>query len=307
MKFILILSLGFLSCTNIKNTVSEKSNEVKVDEKKKVSRFNYTVLDVEVYNGKTKFVEFATDYDDGLYKLNCVQTDHKNVEYSVSIRGGKGRVYLAESYFSSPIKRSCFLDAHHIMNVSVRPFNYKKERLNVAKSKIDLSKKNLARVIRERKITAEVYKNSADTFLFTEKFKVPLKSYITSHYGNIRLFNNKKRSQHLGNDFRAAVGVPIPAANRGRVVYTGNLFYSGNVVIVDHGVDIFTIYAHLSKIKASKGDIINKGDIVGLAGRTGRVSGPHLHWGVKISGNSVDGFSLVEESIEHFATNEVAL
>ena len=132
--------------------------------------------------------------------------------------------------------------------------------------------------------------------MFNEPFEVPLDSYITSHYGNRRLFNNKKRSQHLGNDFRAAVGVPIPVANKGKVVFTGNLFYSGNVVIVDHGLNIFTAYGHLSKINVQEGMIVNKGTIVGLAGKTGRVSGPHLHWGVKINGSWIDGFSLVEES-----------
>ena len=118
------------------------------------------------------------------------------------------------------------------------------------------------------------------------------------------MFNNKKRSQHLGNDFRAAIGVPIPVSNRGRVVYVGNLFFSGNVVVVDHGLDIFTLYGHLSKIKTTKGSIVYIGDIIGLAGMSGRVSGPHLHWGVKINGNSVDGFSLSRESELQFSQDD---
>jgi murein DD-endopeptidase MepM/ murein hydrolase activator NlpD len=216
-------------------------------------------------------------------------------------------VYMSESYFSRKTFRSCHLGQNHVIDLTVKSYPYKKEKLNVKKGKVDLNKKDLARVIREKKIKANLYNNSASYYLFNEPFTLPLKSYVTSHYGNVRLFNNKKRSQHLGNDFRAAIGVPIPVANRGRVVYVGNLFFSGNVVVVDHGLDIFTLYGHLSKIQTTKGSIVNKGDIIGLAGMTGRVSGPHLHWGVKINGNSVDGFSLTKESeLQFVADDEMA-
>ena len=113
------------------------------------------------------------------------------------------------------------------------------------------------------------------------------------------MFNDKKKSQHLGNDLRARTGTKIPAANRGRVVYTGNLFFSGNVVVLDHGMGIFSMYGHLSKILVTEGSVVNQGDVVGLAGATGRVSGPHLHWGVRVNGSWIDGFSLIEASKVH--------
>ena len=119
--------------------------------------------------------------------------------------------------------------------------------------------------------------------------------------------NNKKRSQHLGNDFRAKIGVKIPVSNRGKVVYVGDLFYTGGVVIVDHGLNIFSLYAHLSKTLVTTGTIVNRGDIVGLSGATGRVSGPHLHWGIKINGHNADGFSLVEESKKQYKADEAKL
>jgi murein DD-endopeptidase MepM/ murein hydrolase activator NlpD len=102
-------------------------------------------------------------------------------------------------------------------------------------------------------------------------------------------------STHLGNDFRAPEGTPIPTSNTGKVVYVGDLFYSGKTVIVDHGMQLFSMYAHLSKISVAVGATVNRGDIVGLSGATGRASGPHLHWGIKINGEWIDGFSLVEE------------
>lgn len=301
MKYLVLVIL--IGCTNIKNKVNETSYEKPLQEK---DEFTYQVEDVEIKNGKVKFVSFDTDLDDGLYEMNCFGEKSEKAFYKILIQEKVAKAYIAESYFSLPTTRKCFLKGEHVLNLLVKPYAYKSEKLNVPKGKVDLSKKDLDRVIREKKITEKIYENSADTYLFDSEFRIPLSSYITSHYGNIRLFNNKKRSQHLGNDFRAAVGVPIPAANRGRVVFTGNLFFSGNLVVIDHGLDIFTLYGHLSKIKVNLGDIVNKGDIVGLAGRTGRVSGPHLHWGVKMGGKSVDGFSLVKESSSQFKSNELA-
>lgn len=299
----LLTFLLLLSCTNIKNKVNESPYEREIT---KPEKFVYNVEDIDVLNGKVKFVQFETNLDDGLYELNCFGESSQKSFYKALVQEKIAKVYIAESYFSLPTKRKCYLKSEHVLNIEVKSYNYPSEELNVPKGKVDLSKKDLARVIKEKKIKREMYKKSADTFLFDSAFDVPLSSFITSHYGNVRLFNNKKRSQHLGNDFRAGVGVPIPAANRGRVVYAGNLFFSGNLVVIDHGLDIFTLYGHLSKIKVKKGDMLNKGDIVGLAGRTGRVSGPHLHWGVRMGGNSIDGFSLVKESADQFKSHEVA-
>lgn len=302
MKYLLLVLL--VGCTNIKNTVSETAVGKTLQNETKSEPFHYEVKEVTIYNGKTKFIKFPTDYKNGMYNIICNNKANNKKSYNVSVKEQVANIYISESYFSKATNRKCMLGDNHVFNLTVKSFNYKKEKLNVKKGKIFLSKKDLRRVIGEKKIKANLYKNSSKFYLFTEKFDIPLNSYITSHYGNVRLFNNKKRSQHLGNDFRAAIGVPIPVANRGRVVFVGNLFYSGNVVVVDHGLDIFTLYGHLSKIQTTKGSIINKGDIVGLAGMTGRVSGPHLHWGVKINGNSVDGFSLTRESELQFSQDD---
>lgn len=301
----ILIFILFISCTNIKNKVSERTFEKPVETIAE-ENFVYQVEDIVIKNGKVKFVSFETNLEDGLYEMNCFGENSQKSFYKVLVQDKTAKSYIAESYFSLPTSRKCFLKGEHVINLAVAAFNYKSEKLNVPKGKVDLNKKDLARVIREKEIKKNIYKKTADTYLFDSEFQVPLGSFITSHYGNVRLFNNKKRSQHLGNDFRAAVGVPIPAANRGRVVFTGNLFFSGNLVVIDHGLDIFTLYGHLSKIRVNLGDMINKGDIVGLAGRTGRVSGPHLHWGVRIGGNSVDGFSLVRESANQFKMNEMA-
>lgn len=299
MKWMLsLLIFGLLfSCSSIK-PINKTQKEVvkKVEELPLVNR----AVEVELQPGKVTFVEFDINLPDGKWELNC---NSKTVPFVV--KGKKAQLFLAESYFSNLKGSTCeYVDENNIneveavtiLEVKVKPFNYKSERLYVDKKRIDIKGKDLQRVIREKEIKKKLYIESASYYLFDEPFQVPLDSYVTSHYGNRRIFNNKKKSQHLGNDFRAQVGVPIPAANKGRVIYTGDLFFIGKVVIIDHGLDIFTNYGHLSKIKVRKGDLVEKGDIVGLSGRTGRVSGPHLHWGVKVQGHWVDGFSLVEQS-----------
>lgn len=247
-----------------------------------------------IHPGKVKYFEFPVPLADGKNSIVCDKQ-----KLPILVRSYVAKVYLAESYFSSRKSYKCYLESNKtlpVLSVNVVPFKYPQERLNVDKKKIDLSKEDLARVIEENKIKARIYLSSADNFLFSKPFQIPLNSFITSHYGTKRVFNNKKNSQHLGNDFRAAVGVPIPVSNDGKVVYAGDLFFSGNVVVVDHGLDIFTMYAHLSAINVKEGDTVTQGQIIGKAGKTGRVSGPHLHWGVRIGGHWVDGFSLAEES-----------
>lgn len=304
MKWIIsvLIFVGLNSCSNIKPINSEpqpkasQTSKTQDPEKPLINR----AVEVQVQPGKVTFVEFDINLDDGKWELSC---NDKQIPFVV--KNKKAQLFLAESYFSRSKSTSCeFQDESDlndvetitVLEVKTVPFKYKSERLYVDKKRIDIKGKDLKRVIREKEIKKKLYIDSASYYLFDEPFQVPLKSYVTSHYGNRRIFNNKKKSQHLGNDFRAKVGVPIPAANKGRVIYTGDLFFIGKVVIIDHGLDIFTNYGHLSKIKVQKGDLVEKGDIVGLSGRTGRVSGPHLHWGVKVQGHWVDGFSLVEQS-----------
>ena len=300
MKVILSLFLVVLvsSCSSIKPI--NKDIKVKKEENVFSGPIVNRPIDVQVQPGKITFVEFDINLPDGKWELACVK---RNVPFVVTSK--KAQLFLAESYFSRMKPSQClFINDNDLNNVvktvvlevSVKKFKYKSERLYVDKKRIDIKGPDLDRVIKEKEIKKKLYIDSASYYLFDGPLQIPLKSYVTSHYGNRRVFNNKKKSQHLGNDFRAKIGVPIPAANKGRVIYVGDLFFIGKVVIIDHGLDIFTNYGHLSKLKVRKGDVVEKGDIIGLSGRTGRVSGPHLHWGVKVQGHWVDGFSLVEQS-----------
>lgn len=225
----------------------------------------------------------------------------KGTRFPAYHEGGEYHAYIAESYFSDFNPYSCdLLVGNNILasalEITVVDRAFPEEKLTVQPKKVYLSVKDQLRVRNEQVILKTVYADTASAPLFDSAFQLPLQSKITSHYGVKRTFNGDVKGQHLGTDFRAAVGGPVPVGNSGRVVFADDLFYTGLTVIVDHGVGIFTVYGHLAAIKVDLGEYVPRGSIIGLSGATGRVSGPHLHWGVKVSGHYIDGTSLIRET-----------
>ena len=136
-----------------------------------------------------------------------------------------------------------------------------------------------ARVDRENARAREVGRASHERApMWTASFIRPRNSVITSEFGSGRLFNGQLTARHLGVDFRGAMGEPVKAANRGVVALIDNFFLAGNVVYIDHGGGLVTAYFHLSKTLVHAGDVVKRGQVIGLVGNTGRVTGPHLHW-----------------------------
>jgi len=171
---------------------------------------------------------------------------------------------------------------------------YKTDELKVDSSRVNPNKKNIERAQKEARKIKRIYADGSIDRLWEGDFQLPMTSDITSPFGNKRVFNGQLKSFHNGVDFRARSATPVFAANSGVVKLAENLFYSGNVVVIDHGTGIFTIYAHLSRIDVAAGRHIEKGQRLGLTGATGRVSGPHLHWGVKVRGVAVNPLQLIE-------------
>jgi murein DD-endopeptidase MepM/ murein hydrolase activator NlpD len=130
-------------------------------------------------------------------------------------------------------------------------------------------------------------------------FIIPSDGKVNPNFGERRIFNDEPRSPHSGVDISSPLGEPVRASNSGRVVLAKNLYFAGNTVIIDHGLGVFTSYLHFSKILAKRGDLVRKGDIIGQIGATGRVTGPHLHWGAKVSGSRIDPFSLLHLGTSH--------
>jgi murein DD-endopeptidase MepM/ murein hydrolase activator NlpD len=149
------------------------------------------------------------------------------------------------------------------------------------------------RLRRERELLAAIYDSRRNVPPARGPFLRPVPGEPTSPFGTRRVFNGVARDPHSGLDLRAESGTPVRAAGPGRVALARELYYSGNVVILDHGGGLFTVYAHLSRIDVDVGRDVRPGERVGLVGATGRVTGPHLHWGAKVGGRSVDPTALL--------------
>lgn len=178
--------------------------------------------------------------------------------------------------------------------VQVVPKKYPTTELTVDDKYVELNKTDLARANRESRETSAIYARITGEMLWTKPFGLPIPGETSgTNFGHRRIFNGEPRAPHAGADLHAKTGTPIHAANRGRVVLAKNLFFTGNTVIVDHGLGIYSLYAHLSRIDVKVGEILNNGQQLGLSGATGRVTGPHLHWGMMVQGARVDPFTLV--------------
>jgi murein DD-endopeptidase MepM/ murein hydrolase activator NlpD len=184
-------------------------------------------------------------------------------------------------------------DETETINVGAKEFPT--TRLTVEPKYVELSPENQARSAAEREEINAIYQNLTPQAYWQEPFKVPIPGTMGGrNFGHRRVFNDQPRAPHSGADLTAATGTQIQAANRGRVVLAKELFYSGNAVFIDHGLGVYTVYLHLSEIGVEVGMMVDKGEVIGLAGATGRVTGPHLHWGVRILDARVDPFSLLE-------------
>jgi murein DD-endopeptidase MepM/ murein hydrolase activator NlpD len=223
------------------------------------------------------------------------------------IKNGEVTAYISESYFSEFVSKECAwkskidpLLSHALVKLKVKTKKFPQEFLKVDSKKVQLSDKDFERAKEEQEILNLIFAKSSDELLFNGPFQKPLKSTITSYYGIQRVYNKVKKGQHLGTDFRAPIGHAVPAANRGKVVMAQDLFFSGKTVIIDHGLEIFTIYGHLSEFQVKVNDMVEAGQILAKSGNPGRSSGPHLHWGVKVGNNFVDGLQLVELTTKEY-------
>jgi murein DD-endopeptidase MepM/ murein hydrolase activator NlpD len=179
--------------------------------------------------------------------------------------------------------------------IEVKGKSFPTTRLTVAPKYVELNPEDQARANREAKETAALYARLTPQKYWTGKFETPIPGVTGGrNFGSRRVFNNQPRAPHSGADLKAATGDKILASNAGKVVLAHDFFFNGNAVFIDHGLGVYTMYLHLSEIHVKPGDMVERGQVVGLAGATGRVTGPHLHWGVRIGDARVDPFSLVE-------------
>ena len=172
---------------------------------------------------------------------------------------------------------------------------YKKEKITVEGSKVTPPKDVLKRIEEEREEANKIYAMANVGLKFDSKFILPMSSMVTSAFGTARIFNGTLKSYHGGTDFRAAVGTSVVAANDGVVVIAKDRYYAGGSVVIDHGEGIYTQYYHLSALNVKVGQSVKKGDTIALSGASGRVNGPHLHFGVIAGGVQVNPINFVKK------------
>lgn len=171
---------------------------------------------------------------------------------------------------------------------TVKPKEYKVQQLKVPPSQVNLSPENEERVKVESAKVRAVLDAFTDDAPSTLRLAQPVPGVRQDSFGKRRVFNGESRNPHSGMDIAAPTGTPIKAPLAGRVVDVGSYFFNGNNVVIDHGLGLATMYCHLSKINVKAGQELRLGEVLGEVGATGRVTGPHLHWGVSLNGAMVD-------------------
>jgi murein DD-endopeptidase MepM/ murein hydrolase activator NlpD len=174
------------------------------------------------------------------------------------------------------------------ISFQVKPKQYRTQALKVAPAMVNPSPENEERIAREREKMRAAFETFSPDAPATLRLAPPVAGPRSSSFGLRRVFNGEARRPHSGMDIAAPTGTPIKAPLAGRIIDVGEYYFNGGNVIIDHGQGLTTLYCHLSRIGVEVGQEVKLGDIIGEVGATGRVTGPHLHWGVSLNGVMVD-------------------
>lgn len=178
-------------------------------------------------------------------------------------------------------------------HVEIHPAHYRTGTLTVAPKFVSPGPAEIKEIEAEIKLKSDVLAHSAPEPLWHGDFHAPVRSAPTDSFGTRRMFNGKLASIHRGADFHARTGTRVRASNSGVVVLARRLYFEGNCVIIDHGMGLFTESMHFSRIDVHEGERVRTGQLLGLSGATGRVTGPHLHWAVRWQGAYLDPVKLL--------------
>ena len=226
--------------------------------------------------GDTRIPVFKLPETQSYGALIGIDMAKKPAQYNLEFKGGK------ES---------------RIIKIDVTPVEFGVQELTLPKDKVDLDATTLKRVQIEKEEILKSMKPRTKEKLWEGEFIFPVEGEISGRFGVRRILNGQPRSPHSGEDFSAPEGTDVKATNTGRVVLIGDFFFTGKSVIIDHGLGCFSMYFHLHQIEVKTGDLVPKGNVIGTVGSTGRATGPHLHWGVRILGERVNPLSLVGSEI----------
>lgn len=181
---------------------------------------------------------------------------------------------------------------------TVQPKEYAEQRLTIKERRmVEPSAEDLVRIEREQVVIRQLFATWTNLPLKSLQFRVPAQGRISSIFGLRRFFNNEPRQPHSGIDIAGPVGTPVAAPLAGTVVDTGEYFFNGKTVFIDHGQGLISMFNHMSRVTVKRGSRVGAGDKIGEIGMTGRVTGPHLHWTVSLNNSRVDPALFLPEEI----------
>jgi murein DD-endopeptidase MepM/ murein hydrolase activator NlpD len=181
-----------------------------------------------------------------------------------------------------------------VLDWRVKQKRFAEERFSVSPSFDRFDETTRKRIENEQKRLDSLWKSITPARLWSEPFELPVKGAIGSPFGLRRVINGLARAPHTGVDIKAPSGTEIVASNEGKVVIRDEFYFGGKTVVLDHGGGLYTMYLHLNDFRVTDGVTVRKGELIGWVGMTGRVTGPHLHWAVRLLGARVDPLELVK-------------
>lgn len=185
------------------------------------------------------------------------------------------------------------LTAADSQTLTIEGKEFQTRRIQVAESFVSPPAEQVERIQRDARLLANTFAGLRRERLWEGPFTVPVPGESTSSFGRLTITNGQPGSRHQGADFRGAEGTPVQAPAAGEVVVAQDLYFAGNSVIIDHGYGLYSLFGHLSRIGVTEGTRVERGDVIGDVGATGRVTGPHLHWAVRLGAVSIDPLSLM--------------
>ena len=261
---------------------------------------NINITDTTVSNGRTIFIEFVKEENTHFKSLSLGKKTFK--VFTNPVDDKKAYALIPFSYYEKLGTQKMKLNFKEngtqkskVFILKVADGKYKKEEIQVSSSKVNPKSKEVKkRISKEYAEAMKIYGTVTTESYINSKFILPLDSFITSDFGKARVYNGSLKGYHSGTDFRAKVGTPLIASNDGIVALVKDRFYSGGTVLIDHGQGIYTCYFHMSAFNVKRDEKVKKGQVIGLSGVSGRVTGPHLHFAVRINGLQVDPLQFVE-------------
>jgi murein DD-endopeptidase MepM/ murein hydrolase activator NlpD len=264
-----------------------------------------SLFGIEAFNGKTSLI--ILDSPSGI-----ISVGDKNISVLAHPTDhSRGIALIPIDYYASSGEQNITWIAPGKtmpMTLTILPVPYLVETLSVDPSKVSPPPEALERIAREKTEAEAIYGHFTPIRYWNKPFIRPIESITTSEYGSARTYNDTLKSYHGGIDFRALTPTPIVASNDGIVVLVNERYYSGGTIIIDHGEGLYTCYFHLSQFNVNVGDNVHQGQNIALSGASGRITGPHLHFGIMMYGVQADPIDLIAQINSLFnvskATNE---